>query len=186
MIQAGRYSRDQGRRRSREGGISWLEFSLSLALLAAFAALLLAALLDAQATAERAAVDATIMNLKSALRLQVADRLVHGREGELREFPGSNPVRWLDKPPAPYLGEEWGPPAQAEPGAWYFDRRSGELVYLPRAVERFRREDGKGPEIRWRVRGLEGNRGATAGKAGASAAVPEGITIDITTPYAVP
>lgn len=190
MSPAGRYSRGRGRgwRRAygREGGSSWLELALSIAFITVFAAVLLAALKDVQGMAERAEADAVIMNLRSALRLQVAERIVEGRQRELSGFPGANPVAWLEKPPAGYLGESRGSPAGATAGRWYFDLATRELVYVPRAVERFRRQDGGGPEVRWRVRAPDGAGRQTAGRREAPGAPPEGITIDITTPYAAP
>ena len=186
MSPAGRYSRGRRRARGRETGITWLEFALSVAFIAVFAAVLLRSLEDAQGMAERAAADAVIMNLGSALRLQVAERIVGGRQRELAAFPGANPVAWLEKPPAGYLGESFGRPAEARPGCWFFDQGPRELVYIPRAVEHFRRRDGGGPEVRWRVRAVEGAPPRTDGEGRAAGRPPEGITIDITTPYAVP
>ncbi|MGE0355581.1 MAG: hypothetical protein AB7P08_01575 [Burkholderiales bacterium] len=124
-------ARPAAARAQRQGGSGWLELGVSAVVVSVLAALLLAALLAQQALAEKATVELTILNLRTGLRLAVAELIIAGREREVASLAGANPVRWLERPPEGYLGEIDTPedPARMPGGAWYFDRGRRELVY---------------------------------------------------------
>ena len=127
------------------------EFDLLVGLIGVLAVILLGALERAREDVEDAAVQAEI----AALRVELLDWLAH-REAWGGKLPESrNPLRWVARQPAGYLGELDTPPEQG--GVWYFDRSRQELAY------RFR----SGREARFRLaRGLE-----SAGAAGRLAGV---------------
>ena len=127
------------------------EFAVLVLIVGALALFLLRALDDAQQAVEEANVQAEA----AALRVELLDALAH-REAFGGALPASdNPLRWVDRQPAAYLGELDAAPVAR--GVWYFDRPRGELVY------RFK----SGREARFRlVRGA-----AAAGVAGALAGV---------------
>ena len=112
---------------------------------------LVGALGGAREDVEDAAVQVEI----AALRVELLDWLAH-REAWGGKLPESrNPLRWVARQPAGYLGELDTPPEQG--GVWYFDRSRQELAY------RFR----SGREARFRLaRGVE-----SAGAAGRLAGV---------------
>jgi hypothetical protein len=88
--------------------------------------------------------EAAMQSEAAAIRVELLDRLAH-REAVGGELPGSdNPLRWIARQPAGYVGELDTPPEQG--GVWYLDRRRDELAY------RFR----SGREARFRlVRGRD-------------------------------
>lgn len=117
-------------------GSSKLEFSVVAAVIALIAFAILNRLLDVQELGEKTAVEMTVSNIRSGLRIEMADRIMTGREGSIRELAGSNPVRWLDKQPDGYLGEFAAAPKVFQPGTWYFDTGKRNLRYWPN-LERY-------------------------------------------------
>jgi hypothetical protein len=126
-------SGNAGRRLSgREHGSSLFEFFIAASVISLIAALLLDRLLSYQEYAERAAMELTVVNMRSGLRLHVADLMTQGRLHEVGKLINENPVRWLETPPPNYLGELAHPVPKTLPqGNWYFDTTTRELVYLP-------------------------------------------------------
>lgn len=115
--------------------------------------LLLRSLALAQAAAERAAVEMTVMNLRSLLRLAVARALIEGDGARLQALAGVNPVRWMTPPPPGYRGELEGAALDAlAPGAWAFDRTQRELVYRPSHDGDLDWPDDEPHRLRWQVR----------------------------------
>ena len=77
---------------------------------------------------EKSLFELTVSNLKSGLRLKVAELMTSNRMQELNTLPGSNPILLLNKPPQGYvsLADEIGKDAE---GVWYFDPKSRKLLY---------------------------------------------------------
>ncbi|MBI3523361.1 MAG: hypothetical protein HY066_02345 [Betaproteobacteria bacterium] len=115
----------------RQAGLNQLEFSMALVLLALIWLAALNRLHELQEIGEKTAVEMTIRNIQSGLRWETSERIITGREASIVELAGSNPVRWLEKPPDGYLGEFSAPPEKFSPGNWYFDTLHRELRYLP-------------------------------------------------------
>lgn len=85
-----------------------------------------------QALAEKHAMQMTIINMRSGLRLQVAELLIAERMDEVDDLVTENPINWLEAPPPNYLGELRNPQRSTLPGnTWYFDPGRRELVYIP-------------------------------------------------------
>ena len=127
------------------------EAAVALGIIAVFAWFLLNALLRAQEMAERTAVQMTVMNLRSALRLQMAHYVINGQEAELTTLVGANPVRWMDPPPG-YLGELLdAKESEFSPGSWHFDSGRRELVYSPNLSSGLARSPGR-PALRWQIK----------------------------------
>lgn len=114
------------------------EFAVVVLIIGVLALILMRAIESARESVEEAAVQSEA----AALRIELLDVLAH-REAFGGELPQSaNPLRWVAREPAAYLGELDAAP-QAR-GVWYFDRQQGELVYRfhgPREA-RFRLERG--------------------------------------------
>jgi hypothetical protein len=136
----------------RQGGLTVFEAAVALGVIAVFACFLLTALLRAQEMAERTAVQMTVMNLRSALRLQMAHYVINGQEAELTTLVGANPIRWTDPPPG-YLGELADvKESETKPGSWYFDSGRRELVYSPNLDSALARSPSGSQTLRWRIR----------------------------------
>ena len=81
--------------------------------------------------AEKGAMENTVMNLRSSLRLRLAEVLVNNNTQEALRLARANPMEWLYEKPSNYAGEFNAPEAGAVArGKWYWDGSSRELVYL--------------------------------------------------------
>ena len=86
-----------------------------------------------QTLAEKHAMEMTIINMRSGLRMQVAGLLIAERMDEVGDLVTENPINWLEAPPPNYLGELQNPQRSELPGnTWHFDPGRRELVYIPR------------------------------------------------------
>jgi len=108
-------------------GFSLLELAVVSVVLSILLAVYLERLTFYQEAAERAQFQATLQIYKTALQIRLAELMVARREAEARMLEAENPTRWLAEPPANYGGDY---PAQPQPGNWYFDTTSRELVYV--------------------------------------------------------
>lgn len=109
-------------------------------------------LLALRVEAERAALGQVLGGLRAAVSVEMLSLVARGRDAELAELAGSNPMALLLEPPWSYLGELDGPdPAAVPPGRWYFDRSSGLLVYRVRYPDRFVSELADPPRAAFRV-----------------------------------
>ena len=129
----------------RDGGASpglrrLYELAVVVLIVAVLAWLLMRALDGAQQEIE----EATVQSEAAALRVELLDVQAHRATFGGALPTGDNPLRWVNRQPASYLGELDAAPEAG--GVWYFDRARGELAY------RFR----SGREARFRlVRGAE-------------------------------
>ena len=81
--------------------------------------------------AERANFLAIMIELQTAVNLEVAMGYSLGRYTNIEAFAGSNPMDLLLAPPLNYLGElNLIDESRLPRRNWYFDRQAGELVYL--------------------------------------------------------
>lgn len=137
----------------REHGLSRLEFAIVAGIFAVLIGVFLHAVRLQQEQAEKLAMEINLMSLRTALMTEVADRLIHDRAMDTKDLVGSNPVRFLENPPPGYLGEfKDVDPSRLPRASWYFDRGSGELVYLANVANGLKRMDGSGKaEIRWKI-----------------------------------
>lgn len=111
----------------RERGFSLLELAVVAVVLSVVMALLLSRLAFYQAAVERARFETTLSIYKTALQIRLAELILERREGEARMLEVENPTHWLSEIPTNYGGEY---PGQLEPGNWYFDGNTRELVYV--------------------------------------------------------
>lgn len=129
-------------------GYSLFELVCVIVVASVLALVLLDRTLHYQAAAERTAMEVTIRNMRSGLRQRVAELMMAERMNELGGMLETNPIHWLDKPPANYLGEIRNPQRARLPvDSWYFDPDRRELVYLLRRNTAF----GGGPAGRTAV-----------------------------------
>jgi hypothetical protein len=112
-------------------------------------------LLEYQERAEKTLVDLTVRNLRATLRWQVAQRMVHGAAGDLVALLDANPVAWLERPPAGYVGEIAGEAPDLAGGSWYFNTAARQLVYVPRLAAHLSVSNYRSGRLRWQVRRLK-------------------------------
>jgi hypothetical protein len=87
-------------------------------------------LLQYRLDAEKVSINMLLGTLRSAISLEIANRISKGDISVLEEAAGANPMTYLAVLPHNYLGELDNPdPAAIESGQWYFDTASGLLVY---------------------------------------------------------
>ncbi|MDD2884540.1 MAG: hypothetical protein PHT48_05790 [Dechloromonas sp.] len=139
--------------KTRQAGLTRLEFVLVSILFALLVGSFLYAVRHQQAQAEKLSVELTVMSLRTGLLSEIAQRLINHRGEDTADLIGGNPVRFLKSPPLGYLGEfKEIDGARLQPGSWYFDSTRGELVYHLNQSAGFRRLDAAAKnEIRWRV-----------------------------------
>jgi hypothetical protein len=117
----------------RERVTTWMEYGVAAAIIGVVAAVLLGAVLYYEELGEKTEVELTVLNIRAGLRYQVADHIMKGRTNELLALDGSNPVQWLERPPARYAGERRCAGLETiERGEWCFDPDRKELRYRPR------------------------------------------------------
>ena len=139
----------------------WLVGSVSVVLIFLLSLWLLSALQRTEEVVERMIVEQTVQNIRTGLKIAMAEAVIAQREGEIAGWAGDNPVRWLAAPPNAYAGEcVLG--VEAKEGVWCFERVSGDLLYRPRHANGLRSSvDGKElSALRWRVATAEKGRGA--------------------------
>jgi len=87
-------------------------------------------LLRYQELAERTAVEQNLAAINVALTSKFAALIAAGRGELIEREVGANPVDLLARPPENYLGELYSAPEPPTPRSWYYDRQSGDLVYV--------------------------------------------------------
>ncbi|NBB91649.1 MAG: prepilin-type N-terminal cleavage/methylation domain-containing protein [Gammaproteobacteria bacterium] len=111
-------------------------------------------LLPLRGDAEAAHVATTVGAMRSALGLEVAERIVDDSLESAAELQGSNPVALLGRAPANYIGEvDSANSADIPAGSWYFHRATGELRYRVRFPRYLARPaPGESVDLSWKVR----------------------------------
>ncbi|HYD78414.1 MAG TPA: type II secretion system protein [Paucimonas sp.] len=143
---------DGAHARHRARGFSLLEFAIAVALFGVLATLLLERFSYYEEVAEKARVEATISQIRSAMRMRIAELMIGGRMQEAVLMAGQNPIDWLERKPDNYRGEFVdSAPGAVRPGEWYFDRRRSELVYVVRNARYFQSDQHEGKRIRLKV-----------------------------------
>lgn len=132
--------------------MSKLELLVLLAVVGILASIVLERMLTYQELVEKTVMEATVTNMRSGMRLRIAELKMRERNHEIGTLLQQNPIDWLEQPPANYRGTL---PAtfksNAHDSGWFFDAGTGELVYRPR-LHRFFESASKGDDaVRFRV-----------------------------------
>jgi len=89
-------------------------------------------LLRFQELGERTAMEQNLAAINVALTMKFAALVSAGRGPAIEKEVGANPVDLLARPPENYLGTLYQPSADIlPPRSWYYERNSGDLVYVP-------------------------------------------------------
>jgi prepilin-type N-terminal cleavage/methylation domain-containing protein len=131
-------------------GFSLLELAVTAVVLSILFAIFLERLTFYQQAAERAQFERELQVYKTALQIRLAELMLARREGEARTLEAVNPTQWLSERPANYGGEY---PRLPQPGNWYYDAGSSELVYVVNSVRGFAMSKGNAvKQLRFRVK----------------------------------
>ncbi len=143
---------------SRHGGFSRLELMIVAIFFGIVASILLDRLFYYQEAAEKADMEYTASVIKSAVRLKMATLLIAGRAQEYRSLAQQNPMEWLEKKPASYLGSFSGADTpRLGPGHWYFDSDNKVLVYLVKNGKHFQSDASAVKSVQWRMLQIPAN-----------------------------
>jgi prepilin-type N-terminal cleavage/methylation domain-containing protein len=133
-------------------GFSLLELVVVVVAVAIFTAVALQRLLPLIGRAQRAAFLDVQRELQSSLFLEAAERITRGEAATIPALAAANPMSLLLKPPGNYVGViEWSEGADIPRAAWYFDEKSGRLVYRVGRYTRFTAQEGPPELIELRV-----------------------------------
>ncbi|MDH3287709.1 MAG: type II secretion system GspH family protein [Betaproteobacteria bacterium] len=158
-------------------GFSMLELVAAIAIIAVLLAAFLNRLHYYQELAERAAMESTLRLIKTGLQVRLAELIITNRQAEAVLLETEDPTRWLDSKPANYVGAYRNPP---ERGAWYYDAREQQLVYVVNYGDRLELDAAPEPkELRFRARLLTDRVRA----AGAIVESVTGVTLAPVRPY---
>lgn len=115
----------------RQRGFTLIELVVVVVIVAIMTGFALDRLLPLIGRAERAAFLQVQSQLRSALLLEAAEKITRGQSARLGELAGVNPMALLLSTPANYHGllprQTDEPVARA---SWYYDERTGRLVYF--------------------------------------------------------
>jgi hypothetical protein len=147
---------------------NYLQSALYVAIVGVLAAVLLERLLTYAEVAEKAAMEATISRLHTALYAQMAYLALRGEYEAIDSKSEQSPFAVADVKSSNYLGEFDGIPAGGgEGGKWFYDRLRHELVYVPNLKRYFSSAGGEPTPavIRYRVEVLKASKYAYTGVA---------------------
>ncbi len=145
-----------------------LQSALYVAIAGVLAAVLLERLLTYAEVAEKAAMEATVSRLRTALYAKVAYLALRGEYQAIESLSEQSPFATGDMKSSNYLGAFDGVPAGGgEGGKWFYDRVRHELVYVPNLTRYFSGVDGEQSPglIRYRVEVLKASKYAYTGVA---------------------
>lgn len=136
----------------KEQGISILELTLIVIFISILMSFALNLLLKLRVDGERTSVEQIIVDLQSAIRIEISARSIRGGFQQFINDPCINPMTLLAKVPKNYVGEfQYTTPSQIKPGKWYFDRDECILVYRVFYTENFHTTLQGVPRIRYKV-----------------------------------
>lgn len=116
----------------RTRGFTLVELVVVVCVVALLFGVALDRLIRYQELGERTGMEQNIAAMNVALTMKFAALVAAGRPAAIEKEVGANPVDLLARPPENYLGALYAPPPDTLPRqSWYYDRQSGDLVYVP-------------------------------------------------------
>jgi hypothetical protein len=138
-------------------GAGYTEFAVVASVLGILLTVFLLRVQDYHDEAERVVVKQVVSQLRTTLAVQAGALYLRGNRDELAVLAEQNPMRWLERAPANYLGEYDAPAASnIAPGHWYFDRERHTLSYVWSVREYFFAAPRKRSDFRVEFRRNEG------------------------------
>ncbi len=149
--------------RTIQRGFSLLELVIVVILVALLFLFAFDRLMPLRGQAEGTQVASVTGALRSALGMEVAERIVSDGPGAVAELEGTNPMTLLQEQPRGYLGErDADGTGDISGGSWYFDPDRGTLHYRVRFPQYLEGEPESPVELGWKIHLIyedEGNDG---------------------------
>jgi prepilin-type N-terminal cleavage/methylation domain-containing protein len=137
-------------------GFTLVELIVVVCLVAILSGLALDRLTRYQELGERTAMEQNLAAINVALTMKFAALVVAGRGTAIEKEVGANPVDLLARAPENYLGALYAPGTDSLPRqSWYYDRQSGDLVYLPSRTRYLSQPPDAASGLRFRVTLIE-------------------------------
>lgn len=150
--------------RTIQRGFSLLELVVVVILVALLFLFAFDRLMPLRGQAEGTQVASVTGALRSALGMEVAERIVSDGPGAIAELEGANPMTLLQEPPRGYLGERGAAGASDVPGgSWYFDPDRGTLHYRVRFPQYLEGKPEPPVELGWKIQLLYEDAGEDGG-----------------------
>ncbi|MBI5752727.1 MAG: type II secretion system protein [Hydrogenophilales bacterium] len=166
----------------RVHGFTLIEFLVVIIIISTLGAVLLDRMLFYQEAAEKAAMEQMAGTLRSALHLQIADKLIKGKTQAILGLVEDNPMDWLAEQPGNYVGERFAPEVgEVAKGNWYFDLKDRQLVYVISRGGHFAPNKQGRKEVRYAVRLVHAR--AQAGRDDADKQEINGVILALAEPY---
>lgn len=139
--------------RTVQHGFSLLELVIVVILVTLLFLFAFDRLMPLRGQAEGTQVASVIGAMRSALGMEVAERIVDQGPEAIADLKGANPMTLLQQRPGKYLGERSEEDNQDIPGgAWYFDPGRGVLHYRVRFPRYLEGEPKPPVDLSWKVR----------------------------------
>jgi prepilin-type N-terminal cleavage/methylation domain-containing protein len=133
-------------------GFTLLELVLVIAIVGILGSVLLTKLGTTAEFAEKTSMEYTADTRNEALLFEFAHHIIDGSRRDIPALAVANPMSWLARKPANYLGELRDTPGKPEElGNWYYDLQSHELVYLVKRGDNFQTDSAGLKRVRYRV-----------------------------------
>jgi type II secretory pathway pseudopilin PulG len=118
--------------------MSLLELTVVVCVIAVLVTVGLERLLRYQELAEQTSMYNMVGTLRSALHLRAAAYIATQQPGQIAGLAKENPFDWLAERPYNFAGVRYNPNiGELEPGNWYYDGKSGFILYVPRSTRYF-------------------------------------------------
>ena len=168
----------------RTHGFTLIEFLVVVIIISTLGAVLLDRMWFYQEVAEKAAMEQLAGTLRSALHLQIADKLIKGKTRAVSSLAEDNPMDWLAEQPANYVGERFAPkPGEVAKGNWYYDLKDRQLVYVVARGGHFVPNRQGRKEVRFAVRVVYAPKAAQGGRENADNQEINGVILTLGEPY---
>ncbi|MDK6078060.1 hypothetical protein [Massilia varians] len=117
---------------ARMRGATRFEFAVCVVVMGLLAGGLLGRLLEWRVQSERAAAYHVVGALRTALAVREAQLVTEAGRDAALVLMQENPMHWLLRQPANYIGEYYAPDLETlRRGAWFFDRTDRTVNYVP-------------------------------------------------------
>jgi prepilin-type N-terminal cleavage/methylation domain-containing protein len=146
-----------GSGRGKQSGVSLLEMAVVVILIAILVVVATARLLELRVAAERAAVERTLITLRTVIVLELARRMIHNEP--VGDMEGANPMLYWDRHveyPLPRYRGQWV--EGVEEGGWYYESAARLLVFRSAFAEAFRSNGPDASAARFRVALVHGEQ----------------------------
>lgn len=115
----------------RQKAFSLFELAVVLVIIGILATVLMKRLNDYRAQAEELMWKAAVTNMRTALKVTMAQLQAKGDITAMQALAQQNPIELLARPPAGYRGEiDQESATKFQPGNWYYRKSDKVLVYL--------------------------------------------------------